>query len=562
MAQEELEERVVQRTRELEQANRALLDEVDRRQQAFAALRQTQQRFRAIVESTSEWIWEADLQGRLTYTNPAVEGILGWRPDQLLAHRWCEMMDPDDRAQLLAAMPTEVANRRGWNGVVTRWRHLDGSVRFLESSGGAIVDQDGRVTGFRGVERDVSSREQVESELRAANVAAEEASRAKSQFVANMSHEIRTPLNGIIGMTELALDTDLTAEQREYLELARSSANALLQVVGDVLDFAKIEAGRLELEAIPFSLRRTLEEIVRAQQVVASERGLALDLRVAPEVQDLFNGDALRLRQVLVNLIGNAIKFTESGRVTVTAVAGGVSGDRREVRFAVRDTGVGIPAAAQRAIFDAFRQADGSTTRRFGGSGLGLAICRQLVELMGGRISVDSSPEEGSEFRFNAWFLDASELMNAAQAKVASIATSVSMSRELPLLRVLVAEDHPVNQRHLARLLEKLGHLPTVVPDGRAALAALERRRYHLVLMDLQMPHLDGLAATAALRERESGSGRHTPVVAVTARVMVEDRERCLAAGMDGYLAKPLRARELAAEIARLLPDVTSCQAA
>jgi PAS domain S-box-containing protein len=556
-AQEELEARVGQRTAELERANRALLAEVDRRQQAHAALRDTRERFRAIVETTNEWIWEADLQGRLTYCNPAVRTILGCDPAELLGHQWHELMEERDRQMVLAAIPEKVASLSGWQGIITHWRHRDGSVRLLESSGAPVADRDGRVTGFRGVDRDVTLRRQAEEQLRAAKVAAEEASRAKSQFVANISHEIRTPLNGVLGMTELALETELTAEQREYLELARSSGHALLRVLGDVLDIAKIEAGRLELEAEPFGLRDLVRELVRTHGAAALERGLALRESVAPEVPDALIGDRLRLRQVLDNLIGNAMKFTHEGEVDLDVELVGGEAQRCELRFAVRDTGIGIAREASEAIFEPFRQADGSTTRRYGGTGLGLAICRQLVGLMGGAIAVESSPEEGSVFHFTAPFgvLDlGEEAAPTASATLPMPAAPASTAASVPAtLRVLVAEDHPVNQRHFRRLLERMGHLPTVVGDGRAALDAVAAEPFDLVLMDLQMPELDGLAATAALREREAGSGRRTPVLAVTASMIPEDRQRCATVGMDGYLTKPLKARDLEAAIERLL---------
>jgi CheY-like chemotaxis protein len=372
---------------------------------------------------------------------------------------------------------------------------------------------------------------------------AEAANRAKSEFLANMSHEIRTPMNGIIGMTALALDSAMTPAQHETLQTIRSQAESLLTVVNDILDFSKIEQRHVELESVPFALADAVQEVVAPLAVRARGKSIELSCVIAAATPAAIVGDAVRLKQILANILSNAVKFTERGSVRLEIGVDRRDGDRVTLHVAVSDTGIGIAADKRAVIFEPFQQADGSMTRRFGGTGLGLAIASNLVRLMGGEIWIDSEPGAGSTFHVTL------PVTVAAQAPAPEAASAAQPAAAPRLAHILIAEDNVVNQRVAAGLLTKRGHQVTIVSNGREALAALQAGAFELVLMDVQMPDMDGFEATAAIRNWERATGHHVRIVAMTAHAMKGDKERCLAAGMDGYLSKPIDQRALYAAV-------------
>jgi PAS domain S-box-containing protein len=517
--------------------------DISQRKRDEERLRLSEARLNMALEATQDALWDWNLVSRAMYISPRWLGRLGLDPNTPVLP--AELMDarvhPDDVEGMHAAISDHLSGRKPVYECEYRVKDAAGGWMWILARGKVVErNASGRPTRMLGTASDIRARKQQEAELLRAKEAAERANRAKSEFLANVSHEIRTPMNGILGMVELALDDELAQPQRDRLRLVHDSARSLLAIINDLLDLAKIEAGKFVLDPTRFALREEVELTLRSLAVRAQERGLSLRCEIEPEVPAYVVGDPDRLRQVLVNLVGNAIKFTEQGHVAVRVRA--APGTQPRVVFEIEDTGIGIPPDRLRAIFVPFEQADPSTTRRFGGTGLGLTIASRLVGLMGGEIGVASEVGVGSTFTFDAVFAAVSADAPVRRAAPPPLAARAAKSRHL---EILLAEDNAINQRVAVEILKRMGHSVTVVGDGQAAVEAVERGHYDLVLMDVQMPIMDGWQATAAIRRSPHAHARHTRVVALTARATEEDRKRCMAHGMDGFLTKPLQVAEL-----------------
>ena len=496
------------------------------------------ERFRAILDQIEDGCSVVDLRGNFLFVNQAFCRIFGFTKEQVRGQSFRDTQNPQRHARTFEIFNT--VYRTGQP--VTYEYQVTPSNQFIEQSISLERDGIGRKVGFLSIYRDCTARKQSEEALAGAKEAAEASNRAKSEFLANMSHEIRTPMNGIIGMTALALDSAMTPSQRECLDTIRSQAETLLTVINDILDFSKIEQRHIQLESVPFVLATAVQEVVVPLAVRARDKGLELITTLADGMPRYLRGDPVRLKQILTNVLSNAIKFTERGSVRIDLSVDGRDGDRATLQLCVADSGIGIPADKQRAIFEPFQQADGSTTRRFGGTGLGLSIASSLVHLMGGRIWVESEAGAGSVFHVTT-------PIEIAESAPEAAAVTSRPAAPVHTAHILIAEDNIVNQRVAAGLLTRRGHVVTVVNNGREALAALKSGAFELVLMDVQMPDMDGFEATAAIREWERATGRHIRIVAMTAHAMKGDRERCLAAGMDGYISKPIDQRSLFAAV-------------
>jgi len=523
----------------------AILHDISERKQALVRLRQSEERFSKAFHASPDMITLSRLKDNVFVdANESFLRSTGYTRDQVLGRSSADLNIWDDLDQA-RAMKRTLATRGTVRELEVVGRNRAGQ-SFPASYSADLIDIDGE-PHVLAVIHDLRRIKQVEADLERARDAALEASRAKSQFLATMSHEIRTPLNGVLGMAQLLEQTTLTTEQQEFVRTILGSGESLLALINEILDFSRIEAGRASLDALDFDPRAVVADVADMLSALARQKQLSLDYSFSEDIPPLVCGDAQRLRQILTNLAGNAVKFTERGRITlrVRREPGAPAPDTR-LRFEVTDTGIGVAADMQAHIFDAFTQVDGSSTRRYAGTGLGLAIARQLVELMDGEIGVRSEPGKGSTFWFTAGFrvVDAPATSAPAVPRAASIAgTSCA--------RVLVVEDNPANQAVARRMLEHLGCEVDMVDDGRAALACIAATRYDLVLMDCQMPDMDGFATTRALRRREAGqpAAARLPVVAMTANVFAQDREACLAAGMDDFLAKPVNLASMQAAL-------------
>jgi len=693
-----------------------IFSDVTEKKRAELELTQTRARLQAVLDAATQVsIIATDVNGTIDVFNAGAERMLGYTAEEMIGKQTPEIIHLEDEVgargrQLSAELGRPIEGFRVFVDNASRGQPDEREWTYVRKDGTRLPvnlvvtarrDREGHVIGFLGIATDISARKRAEADILKAKEAAEAANRAKSDFLANMSHEIRTPLNAIIGMTELVLDTELNATQRDYLAMVRESGESLLAVINDILDFSKIEAGKLSLERTPFDIREVLGDTLKSLSLRAHRKQLELVCHVAPDVPAAVEGDPHRLRQMVVNLIGNAIKFTEEGEVVLDVAVERIESTGPMLHFRVSDTGVGIPQEKLDRIFEAFEQADTSTTRRYGGTGLGLAIVSRLVDLMDGNIWVESEVGRGSDFHFTArlgsarseqvdsgadihppvlrglrvlvvddnatsrrilsemlqnWGMQPcvagtvagglqkleqardsgtpyaliltdsrmpgqdgfefarqirqrglggalimmltsadgsddqgqwrtlniatclikpvkqSELLDAILKAVASNASlsgsGVSPSapqRTASIPRsILLAEDSVINQRLAIGLLERWGHRVTVANNGLEAVQLSGERGYDLILMDVQMPDLDGLDATRQIRQREAGTGQHVPIIAMTAHAMKGDRELCLGAGMDGYLMKPIRAEQLFRQIEELtiMPDAVSAAGA
>ena len=560
--------------------------DITAQRRAETALRQSENLFRSVVLTQGEGVGIVDERERFTFANPAAAEIFGVAPGDLVGRSLREFLDEEQFALVVEQTGQRRSGEKdSYEVVISR---PDGEARDLLITATPQTAENGEYIGAVGIFRDITQRKRSEqalskyareleiarevqewnaaelermvSELAVAKERAEAATRAKSEFLAAMSHEIRTPMNGVIGMTGLLLGTNLTPEQRSYSEAIRISGDALLVIVNDILDFSKIESGTYEVEKSAFELRSTVESVVDLLAPKARQHGLELELRYAVSAPAYVTGDPGRVRQVILNLLGNALKFTERGRVVVEVESFQEGSKAAGARISVHDTGIGIPDDKLLSIFERFSQADYSSTRRHGGTGLGLAIAKQLVELMDGQMSVQSRHGVGSTFSFT---LPAASAHSAPSTPTGATGRQSSAAGPLsPALRgrrILVVEDNAVNQRVAMRLLENFGCMADLAGNGIEAIHMAAAAHYDLILMDCQMPEMDGFEATRRIRARAGGNG--TPIIAMTAYALDEDRERCRRAGMNGHISKPIGVDVLRRTLLRWLEAASGCGA-
>ncbi len=563
---------------ELEETNAMLEEEISERIKTEIALRKSEELYRSVYENSplAFGIWDNEF--RFMDWNRRAEELFGWSREEVLGRRFVDFLVPPEIRASIVDVATDILisgiERVTANENVTK----DGRILFCEWNNSLLHDENGKLIGVislgmdktesiktekalleakeqaeaanerlyninAALKKEISDRMEVEAALRRAKTEAEQANIAKSNFLANMSHEIRTPMNGIIGMTDMTLMTDLNEDQREYLNIVKSSTRSLLRVLNDILDYSKIEAGKVDLEKLPFDIRETVNEVMDLFAIAANQKGLYIKLNIDNNIPQKLVGDSVRLRQVLSNLVGNGIKFTHSGGVNISMDADGKFDNNMKLKVVVSDTGIGIPGNKLDKLFKRFSQVDDTNTRQFGGTGLGLAISQKLVEMMDGQIWVESREGEGSSFYFTANFglVDEDTALNGTEVKK----SEDLQIKNAGIKKVLLVEDDEVSRTLAIILLSKKGMQVVSAENGKIALDIYERERFDLILMDVNMPQMDGYTATAAIRAKEKGANTHTPVIAMTAYALSGDREKCIASGMDDYITKPIDINEL-----------------
>lgn len=511
-----------------------------------SAINQEKNKLLSILTSLADGVLETDTAGKILYANPTAQQLLAIDDLPTNAHHLLDFFTLHQTDQTIIENPDQLSNLlsqsqgfRDDNALVCHHSASKLAVSFALSP----IKQDNLVSGYVITFRDMSLQKAAEEELRNAKQLAEDAAETKANFLATMSHEIRTPLNGVIGIATLLADTDLDAMQLDYVSTLRRSAEVLLSLINDILDFSKMDAGKLTLESIPFAPTALIHDLHSMFQSQFEQKQLKASYHLDDKLPTWLLGDEHRLRQVLINLVGNALKFTEKGEVNVSVKLVGVLGNQCRVRFSVQDTGIGISETAQARLFEAFTQADGSTTRQFGGTGLGLSISKKIIELMHGKLQLASTLGEGSRFFFDIMLTKTDSPISIPSH--ATVNTPVSVEGK----KLLLVEDNKINQLVAGKLLEKFGYAYDIAENGIEAVDKASSNHYDAILMDCQMPVLDGFEATKRIRQSEQAKPVHTPIIGLTANALEGDREKCLACGMDDFTTKPIKLEELASKL-------------
>lgn len=530
-----------------------MIHDISRQKNAERQIIESEHKIRVLLDNSPAAITLTDSQERIVSWNKFAEKLFEMTSKDLYLRPVSELYPEDEWKKIRAADIRKIGMKHHFE---TKVLTKKGRLIDVDLSVNVIRDAEGKIVGSVGVIQDITQQKHAQEMLLQAKFGAEEANRAKSIFLSNMSHEIRTPMNTIIGMVNLTMDTSLNSEQKENLSLVKDAADNLLGLINEILDLSRVESGKIVLENIEFHLHNIIQTAVKGLSVLARNKDLSLNLSIAPDVPEILMGDPVRLRQIVVNLVNNAIKFTPKGNIDVKINVESASGNDVVLGVAVSDDGIGIPKDKLDTIFEPFRQADSSTARRFGGTGLGLAISKRLVEMMGGTIKVESDPGKGTTFYFTIHLAaSGSGISREKVSKAEPSLTDINRCLETRLkeMRILLAEDNLVNQKLTVKVLEKQGWQIKTVDNGKDVVECLHRDHYDVVLMDAQMPIMDGYEATKLIREIEKQTGRHVPIIALTASAMEDDRKRCLEAGMDGFVSKPINNSKLFEEIVNVL---------